>query len=469
MQMNRISASKTGVTVSAQVSPVQWLFSLVCLVVSLVLLQAPAFWNRYPLVFYDTGGYVEAALNRYLVPGRSLFYGLFLQLFSFDWHSFWGVSWVQAVFTLWFIYLLLRTQRLPSSPPVLLAISAMLALLTSISWYVCQLMPDIFVPLIVIGLWLFSGQRQHLRRWEQVGVGGIVLVGLFSHMSCLALALGLAIVLVVKRLFLRDWLVRLHMVLPVALVLLPLVLMPPLHYLLTGEGGYTPGGSAFLFGRLVQGGLAKRWLMEHCPSSKVQMCTWRDSFPETADDFLWGKESPYKKIGGWRNAAAQREIGYLVRTIVQTYPGIMLKNSLDLTAQQIMQAETGEGLDGQHWDTRGIIGTFLPHIAPAFKQARQQHEEITPQLLARWSRLQAPLALICMGLLIPIAIWGIMRPAHGELAGLALFVLIALLGNAFICGALSNPHDRYQSRMIWLAPLVVCMALMQYSRRSPRN
>lgn len=468
MRMNVTPAGNTGASVHG--SPVRLLFSLLCLVASLALLQAPNFWNRFPLVFYDTGGYVEAALNRYLVPGRSIFYGLFLQIFSFDWRTFWGVSWVQSGFTLWFIYLLLRVHRLPSSAPVLLAISVILALLTSISWYAGQLMPDIFVPLTVIGLWLFSGQRQHLRVWEQVGVAAIVLLGLLSHMSCLALALGLAIVLVVKRLFLRGWLVRLHMVLPVLLVLLPLVLMPPLHYFLTGVGGYTPGGSAFLFGRLVQGGLAERWLMEHCPDSKVQLCTWKENFPKTADEFLWGMESPYKKIGSWRDTAAQKEMSYLVRHIVRAYPGDMLKNSLELTGQQLMEASTGEGLDGKHWDTRGIIGTFLPRMAPAFKQARQQHEEITTQLLARWSRLQAPIALICMGLLIPIGIRGMVRPAYGQIAGLALFVLIALLGNAFICGALSNPHDRYQSRMIWLAPLVVLMALMQYRRApAPRN
>ncbi len=30
------------------------------------------------------------------------------------------------------------------------------------------------------------------------------------------------------------------------------------------------------------------------------------------------------------------------------------------------------------------------------------------------------------------------------------FILLALMGNAVICGALSNPHDRYQSRLMWL-------------------
>jgi hypothetical protein len=39
---------------------------------------------------------------------------------------------------------------------------------------------------------------------------------------------------------------------------------------------------------------------------------------------------------------------------------------------------------------------------------------------------------------------------------------IALLGNAFICGALSNPHDRYQSRTVWLATLIVAMAAARW-------
>ena len=36
--------------------------------------------------------------------------------------------------------------------------------------------------------------------------------------------------------------------------------------------------------------------------------------------------------------------------------------------------------------------------------------------------------------------------------GLALpgFILVALIGNAFICGVLSGPHDRYQSRLVWV-------------------
>jgi hypothetical protein len=48
-----------------------------------------------------------------------------------------------------------------------------------------------------------------------------------------------------------------------------------------------------------------------------------------------------------------------------------------------------------------------------------------------------------------------------EEAALPGLVFIALIGNAIICGTFSNPHDRYQSRLIWLPSLVLVLARMR--------
>ena len=42
----------------------------------------------------------------------------------------------------------------------------------------------------------------------------------------------------------------------------------------------------------------------------------------------------------------------------------------------------------------------------------------------------------------------------------------ALMANAFVCGALSNPHDRYGSRLAWLAVLVVLLAFWGVDSKS---
>jgi hypothetical protein len=47
----------------------------------------------------------------------------------------------------------------------------------------------------------------------------------------------------------------------------------------------------------------------------------------------------------------------------------------------------------------------------------------------------------------------------GHLNQLAAVAMLAILANAAVCGALSNPHDRYGARMVWLATLVVLLAV----------
>jgi hypothetical protein len=44
---------------------------------------------------------------------------------------------------------------------------------------------------------------------------------------------------------------------------------------------------------------------------------------------------------------------------------------------------------------------------------------------------------------------------------LATVCLLALLANAFICGTLSNPHDRYGARVVWLAVTAAAIAAVR--------
>lgn len=54
----------------------------------------PALWNRFPLLEYDTGGYLARWFEGYLVPSRSTTYGLFL---AGGWPlDFWPIVLLQA-------------------------------------------------------------------------------------------------------------------------------------------------------------------------------------------------------------------------------------------------------------------------------------------------------------------------------------------------------------------------------------
>ena len=71
-----------------------------------LLLIAPALWNGYPLLQWDTGGYLARWYEGYLVPSRSTVFGLYLH-FGEDF-GFWINLGIQALATLWILQLTLR-------------------------------------------------------------------------------------------------------------------------------------------------------------------------------------------------------------------------------------------------------------------------------------------------------------------------------------------------------------------------
>ena len=61
---------------------------------------------------------------------------------------------------------------------------------------------------------------------------------------------------------------------------------------------------------------------------------------------------------------------------------------------------------------------------------------------------------------------GARRERYGDLGELATTVALAILANAAVCGALSNPHDRYGARMVWLAALVLLLVPWRIAKHS---
>src|SRR5689334_24977211 len=89
-------------------------------VASALLLLVPAIWNRFPLLQYDTGGYLARWFEGYLVPSRSTVYGLFLNLLATA--DFWPAVVVQAALTVWVLALVLRALGFGGRPFVLFGV-----------------------------------------------------------------------------------------------------------------------------------------------------------------------------------------------------------------------------------------------------------------------------------------------------------------------------------------------------------
>src|SRR5512142_1470002 len=100
--------------------------------------MAPAAWNGFPLVQYDTGGYLARWYEGTLVPSRAVIYGLILTAgVPF---RFWPVLVLQAALTVWIVALMLRAHGLGKRPWLLTTTIAALAIATTLPWLTAVLL-----------------------------------------------------------------------------------------------------------------------------------------------------------------------------------------------------------------------------------------------------------------------------------------------------------------------------------------
>lgn len=423
-------------------------------VLGTLLLLLPAFYNGFPLVYFDTGGYLERGFDGTLFPGRSLVYGLFMRAAMAAGGGLWPLVLVQAALVVW---LALRTATLvePALRPAdALALAGLTALATGLPWYAAQATPDFLTASLVLALYLAAWHWGHLSVAERWAVGGAVVLAVASHLSHIPLAAGLVVLTAavsagwgrVKRL--------------VALAMAGVVAVPLAAAAVTGEFRLTPGGTGFVFGRLVQDGIVARFLDERCPSPEYRLCEHRAALPRTAEEWLWTESSPLAHLGGWD--AATPEMQRIAWESLLAYPRRHLTSALHATWRQLLRVRTGEGLDEAQHHTIYAIGRYLPQEMPTFAAARQQALALP---LGDINRVHEPVALGALALLLPSVALAYRR-RWGGLAHLGLFTVVALLSNAFVCGALSSPHDRYQSRLVWLAVFVVALTACRLLRES---
>src|SRR5437868_14382080 len=81
---------------------------LAAVFVALLMLLAPALWNGFPLLQYDTGGYLARWYEGTLELSRSTVYGLFLNALTRP--DFWLAVVAQTALTVWVLALALRVH-----------------------------------------------------------------------------------------------------------------------------------------------------------------------------------------------------------------------------------------------------------------------------------------------------------------------------------------------------------------------
>jgi hypothetical protein len=111
------------------------------------ILLAPALWNGFPVLQFDTGGDIARWHEGTLEESRSPVYGLFLNAFKHV--DFWPAVLVPAALTVWVLALVLRVQGFGGKPRLPLLTTVVLSLGTTLPWIAGVLITDIFAGLSV--------------------------------------------------------------------------------------------------------------------------------------------------------------------------------------------------------------------------------------------------------------------------------------------------------------------------------
>lgn len=406
------------------------------------LLAWPAFVNRYPIVFSDTGGFLEQALMPDGGWDKPWIYGPFLTPFHLG-LSLWPAALAQCLILsamLWMTQACLRAPSLrPPGPARHLVLCAVLAAASAAPWFAALLMPDIFAPITVLALFVLA--QDGLGRWARIWVGLVATIAIASHLAHLVLAAGClaALLVLYRRVPLR----------PATPLLAATLLLLATNWVAHGRLAISPYGAVFALARMVGDGPARTYIDAACPAANYRVCAWAGRLPEDSDAFLWDPHGPVwaDGYGPIRIAPEAQEI---VRATLRALPVPVLQAALRNTARQLTLVQVGDALVPDHLGPAVLerLRTYFPAAEAARFEASLQAAGTLPALAAPLVPIHEA-ALVIGGLLCAaLAAFGWRRDTN--LARLAALVLVGLLANAASTGALSGPHHRYQARIAWL-------------------
>jgi hypothetical protein len=422
---------------------------------SACLLLSVAFYNGYPTVYPDTGGYLyTGAFGIPLFPFRSPGYGVFAMLTSWRVSSWFAVG-AQAILVVVVLYesckyLIGGDSRFRDH--CLLGIAAFLAAFSSLPWETSLLMPDVFAGVVFLSLFLLAFNTR--MNWvERIGLAAISAAGVGGHVSLLPIASLFVAALLIARW--RGWTLRdtlsTKSVLPWLVV--PLLAAGVWNANLNRQLGLgfklSPSGNDFLLGRLLNDGLAADYLHKNCPRKPFVACRYVGNLPKTPEQFLfWHPMLREMDAGG-------NEVREIVGGTLAAYPLRFAWNSARHTLRQLVQFKTGDEVRDLALHAPNSNGLVIAMVFPRDIGAYAGSKLIQGGLIT----LTKIVARVDTGAFwLSALVCGIVAFSRRDQKWNSFFysALIFLFLNAAVCASLAGVYDRYQARVAWLVPL--CLA-----------
>jgi len=409
-----------------------------------VLLLWVAFYNGYPTLFSDTGGYLwTGTFHVSLAPFRAPGYSVFTRIAGMG-ASPWFIVAAQAVIVVYVlhetcIYLIGGDRKFPDR--CLLAGVCVLAALTSLPWLVSLLMPDVFAGILFLCAFLLAYSSE-LRLVRRIFLSLILTLSIAAHSSLFPIAALYFAALAILRLAgsRTRGLPPIRSAMPWLLV--PIVAATlwtsAMNYQMGLGFRLSPSKNTFLMGRLLGDRLAADFLRENCPTTHFISCRYLSNLPRSETEFLF-QHPLLRDLKGHDD-----EIDTIVRGTIFNYPRRFLISSARQSFLQFAALRTGDEIRSyaaRDWNN-GVMQMVFPGDLRAFRNARQSRDQ-----LLKLADTVAPIHIAIFWISIAACLLFAWTRRYGRIDNFLASAIVFLIINAAVCGALAGVYDRYQSRV----------------------
>lgn len=438
---------------------------VIAVLIAAPLLLWPAVINDYPLLFGDTGVYIKDGIEHHVSWPRPMFYGLFMLPLHMM-RTVWPVVIGQAVIAASVLLVTMRGFLPRVHSFALIPITLVLTIGTSLPWFVSQLMPDLFAGLMILLLAMLLLLPPTMRAGGQIVAALLAAACITMHLSLLPISLA-----VITTLFVCRWIVSrrfrgLDILRGVAVPVMAAAVLVATNAVLIGQPSMSPYGKIFVLNRVLVDGPGVRALERECPRADWTLCAFKAEIPTIVDedDMLWGTGSVLDRAGGYKVVAPQA--WPIVLSALRAEPLTMIKQAARNTLVQFISFRTGDALLRPSKFNDGVWSSVFPPAEQARYRASRQYRglELVPNWLQAIHVMFGAIAVVVVGAGAVMAL-----RQRAVIGGLYAGVTVALCANAFVAGALSGVYDRYQSRLIWLAPFAMMLMLMTRWQRDIKD
>lgn len=417
-------------------------------------LMTDAFYNGFPIVYSDTSTYIASGFELKTPFDRPITYGLFLRLFSLHGLSLWFVIFFQGLILSYLIFLIVRlVADNKSFLKFGLLIIIFLSLFSGVSWTVSQIMPDIFTSIALLSATLIL--LGTFKKSTLICLYILFFISVAMHIShVLLFALILIIIFVLRQFILPKQDYRKRNLRITTLFILTIVTM------LTMGSAISKSKHVFFMGAMVEHGIVKNYLNDYCDTKDYKLCAYKDSLPDRAYKFIWDEQSPFYKIGAWKETKKEfNEIIY--GTLSQPkYIGMHINESFKATLQQLTLFSIGDGngsfLEGTLLYYR--VSKYFSNDVSSYASSKQNQSRL--DLINFFNSLFQIIIVLSLFLIIFLLI-KFASSLDKQIKFMAIVFFIGIILNAWDCGTFANAIDRLGCKMIWLIPFTTTILLLK--------